>query len=65
MTISGGKKCHVCLEKRYPSRMVTCDFCGHNTCIREYCLTAVLRDKMCRKCRIEPEHRTLKEVQVA
>lgn len=58
MTVKGGKKCHICLErKRYTTK---CDFCGHNTCFNAYCL----RDTMCLQCRINPIHRTLKELRI-
>ena len=63
MTVKGGKKCHICLERKLT--IITCDFCGHNTCINLLCLTAVLLKRMCWKCQVDPEHRTLMEVPVA
>ncbi|KKK95442.1 hypothetical protein LCGC14_2672780 [marine sediment metagenome] len=62
MTVKGGKKCHICLERK--RTIVTCEFCGHNTCISPECLIAVLQQRMCWKCQMNPYHRTRKDVLV-
>lgn len=56
--MSRGKKCHICLDRKL--LVEPCPCCGHNTCDFTYCM----RDGMCLKCRMIPEHRTLKEVRV-